>query len=109
MNLPEVKLRELKLEDAADRYKWCLDKEVTRYLNVPDTFPPFTMEETENWIQKCIDKTNDYEQKAILSGDGKHIGWVDLKKISIHSISKPNWELLLEIRIFGEKDMELQR
>lgn len=108
MNLPEVKLRELKLEDAADRYKWCLDKEVTRYLNVPDRFPPFTMEETENWIQKCIDKTNGYEQKAILSGDGKHIGWVDLK-ISIHSISKPNWELLLEIRIFGEKDMELQR
>lgn len=81
MNLPEVKLRELKLEDAADRYKWCLDKEVTRYLNVPDTFPPFTMEETENWIQKCTDKTNGYEQKAILSGNGKHIGWVDLKNI----------------------------
>lgn len=81
MNLPEVKLRELKLEDAADRYKWCLDKEVTRYLNVPDTFPPFTMEETENWIQKCTDKTNGYEQKAILSGNGKHIDWVDLKNI----------------------------
>ncbi|WP_152657796.1 GNAT family N-acetyltransferase [Oceanobacillus sp. CFH 90083] len=81
MNLPEVKWRELKLEDAADRYRWCLDKEVTRFLNVPDTSPPFTMEETENWIRKCIDKTNGYEQKAILTGNGKHIGWVDLKNI----------------------------
>ncbi|GGP09150.1 GNAT family N-acetyltransferase [Oceanobacillus neutriphilus] len=81
MRLPEVKLRELMLEDAEDRYKWCLDKEVTKYLNVPDTYPPFTMEETKNWIQKCMDKSNGYEQKAVLTGDGKHIGWIDLKNI----------------------------
>ncbi|GIO21483.1 GNAT family N-acetyltransferase [Oceanobacillus sp. J11TS1] len=79
--LPEVKLRKLNLEDAEDRYRWCLDKEVTRYLNAPDTYPPFTMEETKSWIQKCIDKSNGYEQKAILTGEGQHIGWVDLKNI----------------------------
>ncbi|MEC2159426.1 GNAT family N-acetyltransferase [Virgibacillus halodenitrificans] len=79
--LPNVKLRELLLNDAEDRYQWCLDKEVTKHLNMPEKYPPFSKEETLNWIEMCIDKTNGYEQKAILDESGKHIGWVDLKNI----------------------------
>ncbi len=29
----------------------------------------------------CINKTNGYEQKAIITEVGTHIGWVDLKNI----------------------------
>lgn len=79
--LPTVTLRELKLSDAEDRYRWCLDKEVTAYLNIPDKYPPFTLEETKQWIVKCMNKTNGYDQKAILDENGKHIGWIDLKNI----------------------------
>ncbi|CDQ40595.1 MULTISPECIES: GNAT family N-acetyltransferase [Virgibacillus] len=80
-NLPSVKLRDLTLNDVEDRYQWCLDKEVTKHLNMPKKYPPFSREETQNWIQKCINKTNGYEQKAIITDDGKHIGWIDLKNI----------------------------
>ncbi|WP_117160972.1 GNAT family N-acetyltransferase [Paraliobacillus sp. X-1268] len=80
-NLPKVQLRELTLADAEDRYQWCLDKELTKHLNMPDKYPPFNREETRNWISMCINKTNGYEQKAILSEEGKHIGWVDLKNM----------------------------
>jgi RimJ/RimL family protein N-acetyltransferase len=79
--LPIVKIRDLTLEDAYDRYQWCLDKEVTKHLNMPEKYPPFSREETRTWIKMCIDKTNGYEQKAIVTGEGKHIGWVDLKNI----------------------------
>jgi [ribosomal protein S5]-alanine N-acetyltransferase len=82
-HLPKVILRELIMEDADDRYKWCIDEEVTRHLNMPDKKPPFTIEETKSWIEMCIHKTNGYEQKAILSEDGKHIGWIDLKNIDL--------------------------
>ncbi|MFD1019652.1 GNAT family N-acetyltransferase [Thalassobacillus hwangdonensis] len=81
LELPKIVLRKLRLEDAEDRYRWCLDKEVTKHLNMPDTDPPFSMEETQNWISMCINRTNGYEQKAIGTEDGKHIGWVDLKNI----------------------------
>ncbi|NRG48274.1 GNAT family N-acetyltransferase [Bacillus sp. CRN 9] len=77
-DLPKVQLRELSLDDVEDRYQWCLDKEVIRHLNMPEKYPPFSREETQNWIKMCIHKTNGYEQKAILA-DGKHIGWIDLK------------------------------
>lgn len=80
-NFPIVQLRELTLEDAEDRYQWCLDKELTKHLNMPDKYPPFSKEDTQNWIKMCINKTNGYEQKAILTEEGKHIGWVDLKNI----------------------------
>jgi RimJ/RimL family protein N-acetyltransferase len=79
--LPKVRLRELTLDDVEDRYQWCLDKEVTKHLNMPEKYPPFTREETRNWINMCINKTNGYEQKAILSEQGIHIGWIDLKNI----------------------------
>ncbi|MEK3805829.1 GNAT family protein [Bacillus sp. FSL H8-0547] len=79
--LPIVQLRELTLEDAEDRYQWCLDKEVTRHLNMPEKYPPFSKVETQSWIEMCINKTNGYEQKAIVTEDGKHIGWIDLKNI----------------------------
>ncbi|XXM72462.1 GNAT family N-acetyltransferase [Lysinibacillus sphaericus] len=79
--LPIVKLRELIIGDAEDRYQWCLDKEVTKHLNMPEKYPPFSREETSNWIRMCINKTNGYEQKAIVTEGGTHIGWIDLKNI----------------------------
>jgi RimJ/RimL family protein N-acetyltransferase len=79
--LPKVQIRELTIEDAEDRYEWCLDKEVTKHLNMPEKYPPFSREETQSWIEMCINKTNGYEQKAIVTEEGKHIGWVDLKNI----------------------------
>ncbi|WP_316569356.1 GNAT family protein [Neobacillus sp. YIM B06451] len=79
--LPKVLLRELTLNDVEDRYRWCLDKEVTKHLNMPEKYPPFSKEETEAWIKMCINKTNGYEQKAIMTEEGKHIGWIDLKNI----------------------------
>lgn len=79
--LPKVVLRELTVQDSEDRYKWCLDKEVTKHLNMPEKYPPFSREETQNWIKMCIAKTNGYEQKAIMTEDGTHIGWIDLKNI----------------------------
>jgi RimJ/RimL family protein N-acetyltransferase len=79
--LPKVRLRDLKMEDAEDRYNWCLDREVTKHLNMPDKYPPFTIDETRKWISMCIDRSNGYEQKAIMTEEGVHIGWVDLKNI----------------------------
>jgi RimJ/RimL family protein N-acetyltransferase len=79
--LPKVRLRDLRMEDVEDRYQWCLDREVTMHLNMPDTYPPFTREETSMWIEMCINRTNGYEQKAILTNEGVHIGWIDLKNI----------------------------
>jgi len=79
--LPRVQLRELTLEDVDDRYHWSSDKEVIKHLNMPGKYPPFSREETRDWIKMCIDRTNGYEQKAILSEHGKHIGWVDFKNI----------------------------
>ena len=79
--LPVVTIRELSLSDTEDRYQWCLDTEVTKHLNMPEKYPPFTREETSNWIQLCIDRKNGYEQRAIVTGEGKHIGWIDLKNI----------------------------
>ncbi len=79
--LPKVSIRELSLDDVEDRYQWCLDKEVTKHLNMPEKYPPFSREETKQWIEMCINKRNGYEQKAIVTEEGKHIGWVDLKNI----------------------------
>ena len=59
---PIVSLRELTHDDAEDRYQWCLDQEVTKHLNMPEKYPPFSLEETRAWIDMCID-------------------WVDLKNI----------------------------
>ncbi len=95
--LPPVQLRELNVLDADDRYRWMLDPEVTRHLNMPDKYPPFSKEETEGWIKMCIAKSNGYEQKAILAEDGRHIGWIDLK-----NIDRPNRHAELGIAI-GEK------
>ena len=78
--MPNVYLRDLTFDDVEDRYNWSLDKEVTAYLNVPDKYPPFTREETKQWIEQCINKSNGYEQKAIITEDGLHIGWIDLKR-----------------------------
>ena len=79
--LPVVTIRELSLSDTEDRYQWCLDTEVTTHLNMPEKYPPFTREETSSWIQLCISRKNGYEQRAIVTEEGKHIGWVDLKNI----------------------------
>ncbi|MCI1593646.1 GNAT family N-acetyltransferase [Heyndrickxia oleronia] len=79
--LPKVYLRELTLNDVEDRFRWCLDKEVTKHLNMPEKYPPFSKEETKSWIKMCINKTNGYEQKAIETEEGRHIGWIDLKNI----------------------------
>ena len=79
--LPKVYLRELTLNDVEDRFRWCLDKEVTKHLNMPEKYPPFSKEETMSWIKMCINKTNGYEQKAIVTEEGRHIGWIDLKNI----------------------------
>ncbi|WP_246943602.1 GNAT family N-acetyltransferase [Bacillus pinisoli] len=78
---PIVILRELTLHDVEDRYQWCLDKEVTKHLNMPEKYPPFSREETKTWIEMCINRTNGYHQKAIQTIDGVHIGWIDLKNI----------------------------
>lgn len=80
-DLPKVEIRELTLEDVEDRYQWCLDKEVTKHLNMPEKYPPFSKKKTRSWVEMCINKTNGYEQKAIVTEKGKHIGWVDLKNI----------------------------
>lgn len=77
--LPRVILRELQLDDVEARYQWCLDKEVTKHLNMPDKYPPFSKDETRKWMEMCINKTNGYDQKAILDQDNNHIGWIDLK------------------------------
>ncbi|MGD7023989.1 GNAT family N-acetyltransferase [Rossellomorea vietnamensis] len=79
--LPKINLRELTKEDAEDRYQWCLDVDVIRHLNMPNKYPPFTREETRQWIDMCISRSNGYEQMAIETGDGVHIGWIDLKNI----------------------------
>jgi [ribosomal protein S5]-alanine N-acetyltransferase len=79
--VPEVNLRDLTPEDAEDRYQWCLDTDVTRHLNMPDKYPPFSREETRQWIELCISRSNGYEQMAIETEEGKHIGWVDIKNI----------------------------
>ncbi len=81
LELPKVYLRELTINDVEDRYQWCLDKEVIKHLNMPEKYPPFSKEETERWIKMCMTKTNGYEQKAIITKEGKHIGWIDLKNI----------------------------
>lgn len=81
LELPYVELRELTLTDADDRYQWCLDKEVIKHLNMPSKYPPFSRKETEDWIIACMNKTNGYQQKAIMTKEEKHIGWVDLKNI----------------------------
>ncbi len=46
--LPIVSLRELHMEDVGDRYRWFLDKEVTKHLNLSDTYPPFTKEKNSS-------------------------------------------------------------
>ncbi|CAM4273261.1 acetyltransferase [Bacillus manliponensis] len=79
MILLNIQLRELVLEDTEDRYQWSLDKEVTKHLVVPDQYPPFTREDTKRWIEMCMNRTNGYEQRAIVTEEGIHIGWVDLK------------------------------
>ncbi|EEM16687.1 MULTISPECIES: GNAT family N-acetyltransferase [Bacillus] len=79
MNVPIVQLRELSLEDIEDRYQWSLDKEVTKHLVIPNQYPPFTRDETKRWIEMCMSRENGYEQRAIVTRDGVHIGWVDLK------------------------------
>lgn len=79
--MPKVQLRELTIDDVEDRYQWCLDREVTKHLNMPEKYPPFSREETLHWIKMCKNRTNGYEQKAIVTDEGKHIGWVDLKNI----------------------------
>ena len=97
-NLPNVYLRDLTFDDVKDRYNWSLDKEVTAYLNVPDKYPPFTKEETKQWIEQCINKSNGYEQKAIITEDGFHVGWIDLK-----NFDKANHQAEVGIAI-GNKD-----
>ena len=79
MNVPVVQLRELTLDDVEDRYQWSLDTEVTKYLVVPDQYPPFTREDTRRWIEASVSRENGYEQRAIVTKEGIHIGWVDLK------------------------------
>lgn len=79
MNVPYVQLRELTLDDVEERYQWSLDKEVTNHLVVPDQYPPFTRDDTKKWIEACINRKNGYEQRAIVTENGIHIGWGDLK------------------------------
>lgn len=96
--LPKITLRDLILNDVEDRYTWSLDKEVTKYLAFPNKYPPFTREETKQWIEICIERSNGYLQKAILTEDDIHIGWIDLKHFD--KINK-NAELGIAI---GNKD-----
>ena len=77
----KVLLRDLTIEDVEDRYHWSLDQEVTKYLSFPDKYPPFTKQQTLDWIKICMSYKNGYLQKAVLTEDGRHIGWVDLKNI----------------------------
>lgn len=79
MGLPFIQLRNLTLEDIEDRYQWSLDTEVTKHLVVPNQYSPFTREDTRKWIEACISRENGYEQRAIVTKEGIHIGWVDLK------------------------------
>ena len=71
-----ITLRDLEDEDAIDRYNWSLDTEVTKFLVTPDKYPPFTIEETTQWVKLCKSHENGYYQKAIIAEDGTHIGWV---------------------------------
>ncbi|AOM11579.1 GNAT family N-acetyltransferase [Bacillus thuringiensis] len=86
MNVPYVQLRELTLDD------------VTKHLVVPDQYPPFTRGDTRIWIEACISRKNGYEQRAIVTEKGIHIGWVDLK-----NFDKTNKNAELGIAI-GNKD-----
>jgi RimJ/RimL family protein N-acetyltransferase len=70
---PKVQIRDLTLKDVEDRYQWFFDKEVTKHLNKPEKYPPFSRKETQSWIEMCINKTNGYEQKAIVTEEGEHI------------------------------------
>ncbi|MFD2829169.1 GNAT family N-acetyltransferase [Corticicoccus populi] len=79
--LPKVWLRDVSYCDVEERYQWFLDKEVIKYLNVPQNYPPFTKEQTREWITQCINRTNGYEQKAIITEENQNIGWIDLKNI----------------------------
>lgn len=121
---PKVYLRELTLGDVEDRYQWCLDKEVTKHLNMPEKYPPFSKEETESWIKMCISKTNGYEQKAIVTEEGRHIGWIDLKnidKLNRHAElgvaigNKTYWgkgygfSAMKEMLLWGFKELELNK
>ena len=74
-------LKDLAFEDVEDRYNWSLDQEVTKYLSFPDKYPPFTKQETLEWIKLCMSHENGYFQKAVHTEKGLHIGWVDLKNI----------------------------
>lgn len=56
MNVPFVQLRELTLDDVEDRYQWSLDTKVTKHLVVSDQYPPFTLEDTKQWIEACINR-----------------------------------------------------
>ncbi|AKR35883.1 N-acetyltransferase p20 [Bacillus thuringiensis serovar indiana] len=56
------------------------------------------MEITRNWIEACISRKNGYEQRAIVTEAGIHIGWVDLK-----NFDKTNKNAELGIAI-GNKD-----
>lgn len=98
MNVPYVQLRELTLDDVEDRYQWSLDRDVTKHLVLPDQYPPFTRGDTRNWIEACISRKNGYEQRAIVTETGIHIGWVDLK-----NFDKTNKNAELGIAI-GNKD-----
>jgi RimJ/RimL family protein N-acetyltransferase len=75
----KVILRDLEDTDVQDRYNWSLDREVTKFLVTPEKYPPFTIDETYQWISICKSHGIGYYQKAIITEDGTHIGWVDLK------------------------------
>ncbi|AFU13544.1 Acetyltransferase [Bacillus thuringiensis MC28] len=98
MKISFVQLRELTLEDVEDRYQWSVDTEVTKHLVVPDQYPPFTREDTRKWIEACISRKNGYEQRAIVTENDIHIGWVDLK-----NFDKTNKNAELGITI-GDKE-----
>ncbi len=53
-----------------------------KFLTIPDKYPPFAKEETEEWIKLCVSRENRYCQKVIITEEGKYIGWTDLKNFN---------------------------
>ena len=73
---PKIKLRNLQLDDVEDRYKWSLDREVTKYLSVPDKYPPFTKDETKK-MDTIVYEWNKWLLTKVNFNRRQYIHWLD--------------------------------
>lgn len=80
MNL--TKLRRYTLNDLEKHNKWLLDLEVTKFLDVPKQPSVLSEEEIKAWIElDSLNLNKNYKQRAVVTKEGKQIGWIDLNNI----------------------------